>query len=151
MHLGDPIPLPFSASDTLWVRETWQHAPQQYCSCPQPSEPSPCDAWCEGIGCISNRGEIMYRVDSDKRFPWRSPVTMPRWASRLTLTVRDVQVRRVQSISYGEVGDAGIMSAFWYAFRQHWERSGLDWDANPWCAFGWVDAKLGNVEDQPND
>ncbi len=74
---------------------------------------------------------------------------MPRWASRLTLTVTDVRVQRLQEISEE---DALTQKAFRYeaadacalrvaailprAFRDLWNSiHGPDaWDANPWVA-----------------
>ncbi|WP_340109474.1 hypothetical protein [Pikeienuella sp. HZG-20] len=85
---------------------------------------------------------------AEKSIRWRSPIHMPRWASRLTLTVTDVRVQRVQDISeedalaegverlrYPERGDWGWPQE---RFRDLWDglnaKRGFGWDVNPWVA-----------------
>jgi hypothetical protein len=60
----------------LWVRETWRLA-----------DVSP-----------PGRLEVIYRADGGDG-PWRSPIHMPRWASRITLRVTRVRVQRLQEIT----------------------------------------------------
>ena len=104
-----PVPCPYGAAgDMLWARETWQHAPQRFCSCPQASEPSPCDDWSEGIGCKSNRGEVVYAADGASLARWRPSIFMPRWASRITLRLTDVRAERLQDISEADAIWEGI-------------------------------------------
>ena len=68
---------------------------------------------------------------------------MPRWASRLTLTVTDVRVQRLQEIS--EEAEGPHQHPCWpdeyyvswqEAFRHLWDsinaKRGFGWDANPW-------------------
>ncbi len=91
---------------------------------------------------------------------WRSPIHMPRWASRLTLTVTDVRVQRLQEISGEDCLAEGACEAAFLpltdqdaeeareAFRSLWTSlHGPDaWDANPWiCALTFTVSR-GNID-----
>jgi hypothetical protein len=83
---------------------------------------------------------------------WRSPIHMPRWASRLTLIVTDVRVQLVQDISEADALAEGLVEAYegWATDREgrHWgptarasysilwnDLHGPDaWDRNDWVA-----------------
>jgi hypothetical protein len=85
----------------LWVRETWAaHFIWSGCSAE------------EMFGAFGDGTCLFYQADGDdagsatggcasdqREKRWRSPMFMPRWASRLTLEVTDVRVERVQKIS----------------------------------------------------
>ena len=78
----------------------------------------------------------------------RPSIHMPRWASRLTLTVTDVRVQRVQEISEADALAEGICASDVQMYpelgtaRHHFEdlwdslnyARGYGWDANPWVA-----------------
>ena len=96
---------------------------------------------------------------------WRPSIHMPRWASRILLEVTDVRVERLQDISEGQAVDEGLVwegvkdgQTYWNhtdhryppgshqqfsvsgtdavsAFRDLWNSTSGDWDANPWV---WV-------------
>ena len=161
---GDDFKAPCATGDRLWVRENWQYAPQQFCSCPQGSEPSACDDWIEGTGCASNRDGVVYASDGANASRWRPSIHMPRWASRLTLIVERVRVERLQEISYedalaeGMTDFAKFLDCFnrgtsqteetndqcarrlrWpqRAFAEIWDNlnaSRAPWASNPWVA-----------------
>ena len=83
---------PIGAPGTvLWGRETWAHDAESV---------GACRAAYESLGAVAPLyyGPY-YRVGevAPETFRWRSSATMPRWASRITLTVESVDVRRVQS------------------------------------------------------
>lgn len=104
----DIAPNGYHRGDRLWVRETFS---------------------CDG----QSDGECLYRatVDDDTGYyaeeiaeiRWRPSIHMPRWASRLTLTVTDVRVQRLQDISEADAVAEGIEQdpatmAFWGADGQ---------------------------------
>jgi hypothetical protein len=110
--------------DRLWVRETWQGAncrgePQlTYRATP---DHFPIDAWDgpdEGAGPSFNYDRCpgtnfihpIFDVIADDG-PWRSPIHMPRWASRLTLEIRATKVERLQDISVDDIRREGLVAA----------------------------------------
>ena len=100
------------------------------------------------------------QIDWTSHIKLRPSIHMPRWASRLTLTVTDVRVQRLQGISEGDAEAEGIdpysgidpdccgylnylnnsEDGWWLApiqsFRTLWNSiNGPDaWDADPWVA-----------------
>lgn len=122
--------------DRLWVREVWRVRR---------------GSWC---------GDLVYRADATTRplefaeateidakhfdsTAWRSPIYMPRWASRITLEITEVRVERVQEIA--DDNAAAIREGFentpescaWWKFRETWDalnaKRGFPWEANPWA------------------
>jgi len=99
---------PYGApGDTLWVRETWRpHHDENLSTCVQfradlgvrkPTLWSEREGhWCED------------RIDETR---WRSPLFMPRWASRLSLRVLSVRVERLQEISEEDAISEGCTPA----------------------------------------
>lgn len=100
----------FSVGDRLWVRETWGSKEADHVSCchyegyrkPMPGDTIPYQAdpdsaaqW--GPGLPSQGG-----------FMWRPSIHMPRWASRLTLTVVDVRAERLTWITPCDAIDEGV-------------------------------------------
>lgn len=84
-------PRPFRPGQRLWVREAWAaRSDQDHLSPTELNDQDVVPLW--------------YKADppeTDLPPPgrWRSPLHMPRWASRITLLVTDVRVERVQDIS----------------------------------------------------
>lgn len=105
--------------------------------------------------CIGFKGEVLRKAE----IRWRTSIHMPRWASRLTLTVTDVAVERLQEISEVDAIAEGIerhksgwmpySTAFYdgdgvtpanyhrdprESYRQLWNKiNGFGaWEANPW-------------------
>jgi hypothetical protein len=120
---------PYGApGDLLWVRETWK---QVFVTPP----------------VAAYRATEPDEINGGK---WRPSIHMPRWASRLTLKITDVQVERVQAISESSAESEGITesvaSEHWHdgpqfvgAFADLWnslnEKRGFGWQSNPWV---WV-------------
>lgn len=76
---------PFDDGDLLWCRETWGRT-ATFVPCP----------------IYKADGATIGTLDG-----WHSPVTMPKWASRTTLRVLRVDVKRVQDITEEEARLAG--------------------------------------------
>lgn len=144
--------LPFSrpgwdVGDRLWVRETWARYPIEL-------NPQPEDIWFRADGLSPPSDSTLHK--------WRPGIHMPRWASRLTLTVTHVRVQRLQDISEEDAQAEGIerrlndtYHGFYRdygkteqcygngvtfardSFRTLWtsingKRPGASWDDNPW-------------------
>jgi hypothetical protein len=88
---------------------------------------------------------------------WRSPVTMPRWASRQLLTVLDVSLERLQAITEEGAHAEGVLEpapvhgrwcdlklgreghwSYRKPFSEHWDK--LNGEKHPWSSnpFVWV-------------
>lgn len=141
---GPMFDVGYAEGDSLWVRETFASAWDFY------DEP-PDNDW-------------IYRADgkpSDAK--WRPSIFMPRWASRLTLSVTDVRVQRLQEISKDDVIAEGIKDreghplsevvAGWHEpFAQLWDsingkRPGRAWLDNPWVVAVSFRPELRNIDE----
>lgn len=124
----------FAVGDRLWVRETWRTAPEH-------DGLKPAD--------ISVHAPMLFMAGTGVTFPsplWgkaRPAIHMPRWASRLTLTVTDVRAQRLQDISEDDARaegaprfDSSLGRGFRPGFQSVWEQinGAGSWDANPWVA-----------------
>ena len=94
--------LPYAIGDRLYVRETHALVPSSAYRMSegvmQAVDPSDRDRAC------------VYRDGWERCAPrWRPSIHMPRWASRLTLTVTDVRVQRLQDISEADAIAEGIV------------------------------------------
>jgi len=102
--------------DRLWVRETWGIG----------TRPDPHEGWRDGIEYKADAlslqvGESLplYAVDTPKGVclddystgRWKSPRSMLRWASRLTLEVVSVRAERLQDISPHELSTTDLLAA----------------------------------------
>jgi hypothetical protein len=113
--------------DRLWVRETWRK-----------------------FGHGAN-GQVEYRADYDDKpapFISRSPIFMPRWASRIDLEITKIRIERLQKISAIDAHEEGIegLIAPGYCydisptadFAKLWDKINgkrAPWESNPWV---WV-------------
>lgn len=84
---------PYGApGDRIWVRETWQQTRPK-----RSGERFTLRTPTQGCGDVHYAASPeTYGEEPPK---WRSPIHMPRWASRITLEITDVRVQRVQEIS----------------------------------------------------
>ena len=174
----------YAPGDRLWVREAWtEHHPagvqggrfslKGRAGIPGPppvayrviyrADGDPIRVWhCDGYPyrtTVGPRDEIAAKYPAVcSEFPgWTSSIHMPRWASRLTLTVTDVRVQRLQEISEEDADAEGFGGDFPHVVMPEFfpdaDRAGAltipqcfaalwntlhgpnAWDANPWvCA-----------------
>ncbi|MBF9050604.1 hypothetical protein GTA62_14875 [Roseobacter sp. HKCCD9010] len=162
----------FAPGDRLWCRETWRIGAWHYNNATVALDyvDGPRKEWLD-VDDIDQLHRLIDESREDARkanvrlsdltyyeytWPpghsptrWRPSITMPRWASRLTLTVSDVDVKRVQEISPKEARSTGVdpvhmapggpygnPSDGWLDYREGFKRQHQDaWDRNPWCAF----------------
>ncbi|ARN49386.1 hypothetical protein [Pseudomonas aeruginosa] len=130
--------------DRLWVREAWAADAQVDAIAPSDlsqGEPIwyPADLSVRQTGCsMISKGRV------------RPSIHMPRWACRILLEITAVRVERLQDITRSGIRAEGLQCPpelcsddvspnyrDWYpaAWRELWESTGGDWDANPWV---WV-------------
>jgi hypothetical protein len=144
----------YCVGDRLWVKETFAL-----------SVVDPADSGNEEES--AEYYDVVYRADSDGSRewtldevrdgelvqtkippPWRSPIHMPRWASRITLEVTAVRVQRLHDMPREDVYAEGISEEYvrhfrqwfddqapWMAFAEKWDtinRKRAPWSSNPW-------------------
>jgi hypothetical protein len=148
----DAARLPYVLGDRLWVREAWRTESRAYDDLP-PSD-------------MGGEETIIYESDADWKLNktvgrLRQAMHMPRWASRITLTVTEIRVLRLQEISEADAIAEGapldashrdgtedgsnphmvavnpwtrVSPVAWY--HRLWDslnaERGYGWDANPW-------------------
>lgn len=102
--------------DRLIVKETWAaRASEDFCLHDLPYRTK--GDWIIGDVCLNHMDgvpmEYVYRADGTEKPPfWKPAACMPRYASRLSLEVVSVAVRRVQEISEAEAMAEGVE---WYS------------------------------------
>lgn len=128
--------LPYAPGDRLWVKEAW-------------TDHGFADG--EAVYRATAFEDTGYTLEEIAELRWRPSIYMPRWASRLTLTVTDVRVQRLQEISEADARAEGA-PVWWRSlpeekraptttatgmFRDLWNslRGPDAWAANSWvCA-----------------
>lgn len=122
---------PCDTGDRLWVREAWRVGLAY-----DDMKPSALmgDEIVDYLATATTASWSMGRK--------RSPIHMPRWASRLTLNVTDVRVQQLQEISEDDARAEGALP--WTGavqdsridYRRIWNdiHGAEAWDANPWVA-----------------
>ena len=89
---------------------------------------------------------------------WKSPIHMPRWASRILLEITEVRAERLQEIPHSDCVREGVsiipfgdterylrapkLTIGEFNFRELWDslnaKRGYGWDSNPWVwPIGW--------------
>ena len=130
------ITCPFGQpGDRLWVRETWKTCDGIYV---------PGVEFTDGSRAFPEFDDL-HAMPSDHQdySRKRSPIYMPRWASRITLEITRVRVERVQDITEADAEAEGVAASANYSARDHFGRRwselnaprGFGWSVNPWV---WV-------------
>lgn len=169
--------VPYAPGDRLWVKEAWRC--KDICDDVAPREMvRTIPIRYEADGALTNPKAFYWVAETQTRGPvtygrTRSPLFMPRWASRLTLDVTEVRVQRLQEISEADARAEGIeihgpdvtvyrdnadrlpearrrFDAFCInQYRTLWNsiHGPEAWDANPWvCALTFT-VRKGNIDD----
>jgi len=114
---------------------------------------------------------VNYRADhpgDSAGLGWRPSIHMPRWASRLTLTVTDVRVQQLQEISADDAVAEGCHFKRWITGEYPFFDQGVEadnrqlvrmyrdlwnslhgtgaWDANPWVVAISFTVQRGNID-----
>lgn len=109
--------------DRLWVRETW--APVNSCGESALAYKADNEIIClsENEGFLDEYGTLNYTDPRLAKYAfadwaddlvngvegaWKSPITMPRWASRILLEITDIRVERLQDISETDAKKEGM-------------------------------------------
>jgi hypothetical protein len=139
--------LPWHYGDRLYVREHWftwgifdDLAPSKLTGK-------------EGVSYIADG------VSEPRPGKFRQGMHMPRWASRITLTVTDVRVERLQDISVADAVAEGALASSAVdqfaqvhaipMYRAIWTGINGDgsWGANPWVAAYTFTVAMGNIDE----
>jgi hypothetical protein len=148
VNLGDgqlaaPLPkCPFGVvGDRLWVRETWApfHIGQKHdIACPVDDLDDADGSRYAADGRVwfcSDKGADRPADDGKWTYAahrWRPSIHMPRWASRLTLTITDVRAQRLQDISEADAVAEGLDGRDLFACTWVNLYGPKSWLTNPW-------------------
>lgn len=148
---ADIIRCPYGQiGDGLWVRETWR-VHKDY----DTLRPSTIFLAMGGdtAHCVCYKNDDRRDYGEDFWGRWRSPIFMPRWASRFDRSITDIRVERVQEITWNDMKAEGIEilpgsyndpDNAYYSMREEfnnlWDsingkKEGCSWSDNPWV---WV-------------
>lgn len=150
----DGIRCPYGEpGDRHWCKETWApmcRAAAPFCYCDK--EEAVANHYTEYKADTGNLlpGDWPAENREDEGCPkWRSPIFMPRWASRITLEIVSIRVERVQDITFEDcvaegiaayTAARGVLSADppdkRWKFIELWnsinEKRGFGWETNCW-------------------
>jgi hypothetical protein len=103
---------PYAVGDRLWVRETFAFIADEYETSISTTEPA-------------RKGGLWYKADNVvEEAPYRSPLYMPRWASRIALEVTNIRVERVRKISSMDAFAEGVDETDDYDMAEHYQLGG---------------------------
>lgn len=135
----DEVTSPYQPGQRLWVKEAYSEDGMHFY--PHLAATYKADGGIE----IEDGKAYSPESKSWHRFQWKSPLFMPRWASRLTLEVTEVRVERLQEISEKDAKAEGCSSRSYrdgrgdesarLEYRRNWESINgkkHPWESNPW-------------------
>lgn len=150
---GKEIKFPYGKpGDRLYVKETWATVDYEFeypgIAVRYRADPGCTDYWCSHEWIGSRGGDSEKYMGAKFNGDWRSPIFMPRWASRIALEITGVKVERVQDISDDDAIAEGVWTAapelmasemnksYIGAYRQLWDSinlsRGFGWESNVW-------------------
>ena len=142
--------------DRLWVRETWQEIGPDCLLTYKATYPSDLYAKRPELENVPPLASL-----KDRGYLWKSPMFMPRWASRILLEITDIRIERLQDISEQDCEKEGFRfyplsricfkpssakhlsghgsNNYKSIFGEYWDtlnaKKGYQWSSNPWV---WV-------------
>jgi hypothetical protein len=143
-----PLHCPYGlVGDRLWVRETWRLLSSMGVA--PYTEESTTIGYKTGMPHMVKishaQGWNKIATGRGDGFQWRSPLFMPRWASRITLMITDIHIERLMSITEeqakleGVAPAQGMLYPHVYSFMTLWDtlnaKRGYEAKSNPWV---WV-------------
>jgi hypothetical protein len=128
----DVVTFPYGViGGRIWARETWRcFGGREY-------------EYQQAPGAIRYREDatLLEYVDCQ----WRPSIFMPRWASRITQTILDVRLQRIESITNADARAEGFTGRD--AFKKYWNKMHPN---KPWGSGLWVWAiTFPKYEDEP--
>jgi hypothetical protein len=96
--------------DRLWVRETWCVG-KPFDKIKPSKLIKPTEEDCLAVDYKANENRIWSKTDQGK---WRSPIFLPRWASRISLDLIAVRQERLQDISEDDAKAEGAKKTYWF-------------------------------------
>lgn len=136
--------------DRLWVKETHAIVPRTAYRMSEGVQ--------QTLRPNDDHDAAVYAAGWERSKPgrWRPSIHQPRWASRLTLTVTDVRVEKLQDITLTDLEAEGIVpagenlsideaSAAWQKLWDSINGAGA-WNANPWVTAYSFAVHLGNID-----
>lgn len=138
-HIAKRVPNPRgNPGDRLWVKEAFFCNSFDY---PKPTEHARENLYYRADGEPEMEGETVGKEGGG----WKSPLFMPRWASRITLEISEVRVQRLHEINHEDACAEGILpingipNTEEIAYLRLWDqinaKRGFPWESNPWV---WV-------------
>lgn len=139
---GDPIRPRYRVGDRIWAKETFRAHDLFAHSHPERPQPTQEHHFMAEVE-YRDGSKRTVEVHSDKwgcwlesdLERWRSPLYMPRWASRLTLEVTEVRAQRVQEISEDDAIAEGFVGSPAETPREQFAAA---WDGINWRKANWA-------------